>query len=72
LNVFRGGERNASLKLRFVGEEGAEDDVSAISSVTMIGRLTGEASRLVKRPKLFVFGRGVGEIKTVKSVMIKE
>jgi hypothetical protein len=59
------------LKLRLVGDEGAEDDLSAISSVTMIGRLTGDSLRLVNRPKLFVFGRGVGDIKTVRSAMIK-
>jgi hypothetical protein len=72
LKVLRGGERNASLNLRFVGEGGAEDELSAISSVTMIGRLTGESLSFVKRPKEFVLGRGVGEIRTVRSAMIKE
>jgi hypothetical protein len=31
LNVFRGGDSRASLKLRFVGEEGADEDDVLVS-----------------------------------------
>lgn len=71
--VFRGGDNNAwSFTWVSVGDEGAEvEPLSAISSVTMIGRLTGDSLRLVNRPKADDLrgGSGLGEIRTVRSAI---
>jgi hypothetical protein len=70
--VFLGGERRVSSGER-IGEHGADSEFLSDSRVTMIG-VTGRLTVLVNlKPPDLVGGRsGVGEIRTVKSAILKE